>query len=184
VDDDVIVVGRYTNFNYGYSVLVPEGMMGATSPAPLPQHGFGIDLTQPTTTAWTKQKDFPRAYLYVDGSYNSALLASLDDAVQESLKFLNEEYGNSRLLSKTPTRLGGLRAFRFVSSYDKSGEEMIEDRIVAFRKKGDIVYSIELTTPMSRYPREKSLVTQMQKSWLADPLPDGYPLPPVYEECR
>src|SRR5437870_13023061 len=33
-DNDVSVTGRYTNFNYAYSVLVPRGMMGATSPAP------------------------------------------------------------------------------------------------------------------------------------------------------
>jgi hypothetical protein len=178
-------VGRYTNFDYAYSVLVPEGMMGATDPAPSPQHGFGIDLMHPTTTDWTGQKGFPDAYLYVDGHYNSADLASPDEAMQESLKFLNEKFGHTRLLRKTPTRLGGLRALRFVASYRKSGEEMIEDEIVAFRKKeDDIVYSIDLTTPVSRYPRDKSLVTQMQKSWLADPLPNVYPLPTIHEEPK
>jgi hypothetical protein len=168
---DIMVRGRYTNFDYAFSVLVPAGMMGATSPAPNPQHGFGINLINPTTTFWTMQEGMPGAYLFVDGSYNSAELASLEDAMQESLKFLNEQYGNSRLLSKTPTRLGGLRALRFVASYGKSDEKMI-------------VYSIELTTPASRYARDKSLVAQIQKSWLVDPSPDIYPLPPVYVERK
>jgi hypothetical protein len=182
----IMVTGRYSNFDYAYSVLVPEGMMGAMSPDGFPNHGFGIDLTNPTTTAWTNQKGFPRAYVWVDGSYNSAELASLDAAVQQALEFLNEEYGHSRLLSKTPTRLGGLRAVRFVTSYDKSGEATIEDEIIAFRTEhdADIVYTIALTTPASRYARDKSLVTKMQKSWLADPLPDVYPLPPAYEESK
>jgi hypothetical protein len=182
-DNDVTVVGRYTNFNYAYSVLVPKGMMGGTNPPPSPQHGFGIDLMHPTTTDWIKQEGFPNAYVSVDGSYNSLEWASLDEAMQESLKFLSEDYGNSRLLTKKRIRLGGLRALRFVASYRESGEEMIEDEIVAFRKKGDdIVYSIDLRTPASRYARDKSVVTQIQNSWSTDPLPDVYPVPKVHEE--
>lgn len=182
---DIMVRGRYTHFDYAYSVLVPAGMTGATDPPGGSQHGFGIDLTNPTTTAWTERDSLPKAYLYVEGSYNSAELASLDDAVQESLKFLKEKDGRSRLLSKRRTRLGGLPAIRFTASYDEGNEAMTEEEIIAFRgPDSDIVYSIDLRTPASRYARDKSLVTQMQKSWLADPLPEVYPLPPVYEERK
>src|SRR5207237_7799698 len=47
-EDDITVEGRYSNFDYAYSVLVPKGMMAAGSPAPNPNHGFGIDLMHPT----------------------------------------------------------------------------------------------------------------------------------------
>jgi len=182
--DDYLVRGRYSHFDYAYSVLVPAGMIGATTET---WHGFGIDLTHPTAPVWwTRQKDFPRAYLSVEGSYNSAELASLDDAVKWSVNTLKENYVHTRLVSKTSTRLGGLRALRFVASYDEGSEAMIKDEIIAFRTEhgADIVYSIDLTTSASRYAQDKSLVTRMQKSFLADPLPDVYPLLPVHEERK
>jgi len=71
-EDDIIVEGRYSNFDYAYSVLVPKGMMAAGSPAPNPNHGFGIDLMHPTSTSWTTDEGWPHAYLWVDASYASA----------------------------------------------------------------------------------------------------------------
>ena len=65
---------------------------------------------------------------------------------------------------------------------------MVEDQIVAFRSQpgevSDIVYTIDLRTPVSRYSEDKRAVLQMQRSWLVDPLPNDYPLPPVYEESK
>jgi hypothetical protein len=69
-----------------------------------------------------------------------------------------------------------------------SGEAMIEDQIVAFRaqlgEESDIVYTIDLTTTASRHQQDKRLVLEMQRSWIIDPLPNDYPLPPVYEEGK
>lgn len=176
---EFMVTGRYSHHDFAYSLLVPAGMMAATTET---WHGFGIDLANPTSVAWAK-RGLPQAFLRVEGSYNSSDLASLDDAVQESLAAMKPAYGSYRMLSKRPTRLGGVPAVRFVASYIRGGESMIDDEIVAIREK-EIVYTIELTTPASRYSRDRSVLTQMQMSFLADPLPDVYPLPPVYEEHK
>ena len=181
-DNDVSVTGRYTNFNYAYSVLVPRGMMGATSPAPMPQHGFGINLLNPASSAWTEEKGWPQAYLWVDGSYNALLLTSFEEVINEQLKWTRDDYSHVRLIGTAPTRLGRLPAVRFVMAYGNSGEEMIEDQIVSFRRESDIIYSLSLRTPASRYDQDKRLIAEMQRTWLVDPLPDDYPLPPVYGE--
>ena len=56
----------YRNTDYGYWVAVPEGLTLITAQAPLPNHGFRIDLS-PTDSLWA------------DGPSTDAL--SLDDAV-------------------------------------------------------------------------------------------------------
>src|SRR5262249_45333129 len=104
----------------------------------------------------------------------------------QHLAWKKEKCTEARLISKASTRLGKLRAVRFVMAYEESGEPMIEDEIVALRsqlaEEHDIIYTIGLTTPASRYNQDKRLVLEIQRSWVFDPLPDDYPLPPVYEE--
>jgi hypothetical protein len=184
-DDDITVEGRYVNFDYAYSVLVPRGMMAVmNSNPPNPNHGFGIDLMHPTSTAWT----MPKLSLWADASYDSAEYGSPNAMIKNNLEWLREKHTQVRLLSRSPARLGSLSAVRFVISYVDSGEAMIEDQIVAFRsqlgEEGDIVYTIDLRTTVSRHKQDKRLVLEMQRSWIVDPLPNVYPLPPVYEEGR
>jgi hypothetical protein len=183
---EVMVRSRYANFDYAYSVLVPRGMMGAMSPDGYPNHGFVVDLDHPTTVDWTNNNPFPRDYLAIDASYNSAERPSIEADVAASLESLNENHGRCRVLSKTATRLGGLPALHYTASYEDGGEAMIQDEIVAFRTEqgADIVYSITLRTEASRYARDKSLVTEMQRSFLFEPLPEAYPRAPVYEERK
>ena len=50
--------GRYTNVDYGYSVVIPDGLVGENDPAPAPNHGFGITLSSGTN-------------LWVDASYEA-----------------------------------------------------------------------------------------------------------------
>jgi hypothetical protein len=184
-DDDITVEGRYVNFDYAYSVLVPRGMMAAmNSTPPNPNHGFGIDLTHPTSTGWT----MPKLSLWADASYDSAEYGSPNAVIKSNLEWLRGKHTQVRLLSRYPAHLGSLRAVRFVISYVDSGEAMIEDQIVAFRsqlgEESDIVYTIDLRTTSSRHQQDKRLVLEMQRSWIIDPLPNDYPLPLVYEEGK
>lgn len=187
-EDDFTVEGRYVNFDYAYSVLVPKGMMGAMSPAPNPNHGFGIDLMNPTSTSWTLEKGGSKACVWADASYDSAEYGSPNVVIKNSLESLKEKHSRVRLVNRTATRLGNLRAVRFVIAYEESDESMIEDQIVAFRSQlgegSDIVYTIELRTLASHYYLDKLVALQMQRSWFIDPLPNDYPLPPAYEESK
>jgi hypothetical protein len=182
---EIMVRSRYANFDYAYSVLVPRGMMGEMSPDGSPNHGFMVNLDHPTTVDWTVNDTDLRNYLFINASYNSAEIPSIEADVAASLESLNEDHRRS-LLEKSATRLGGLPAIHYTASYEDRGEAMIQDEIVAFRTEqgADIVYRIRLRTEASRYARDKSLVTEMQRSFLLEPLPEAYPQAPVYEERK
>ncbi len=172
--DETRVENRYYNYNYGFSVDLPDGTAGSKPPPPAPQHGFGVDLDNPNSTAWTGG-DWPRSYLYADGSYNSFEWERLDDAVDNQLGFLREKGSNLSVVSRTKTRLAGLRAVRAVVRYEKNGEPMVSDEIVALRKENgeEVVYTIALDTPLSNYERDRPVLEGMQKTWCLQPLPGG-----------
>ena len=171
--DDARVEFHYYHYTFGFSVDLPKGIIGAREPSSPSQHGFGIDLDNPTSTEWLRQPVFPKSYVYVDGSYNSALWESLDDAVQSHLGYIADGGTEVALLKKTATRLAGLRAVRFVARYKEGGEVKIYDVILAFRNEndGDVVYTIALDTPLENYERDKAVVAALQKSWRLQPLP-------------
>ncbi|MDT5263321.1 MAG: hypothetical protein QOC61_2325 [Acidobacteriota bacterium] len=172
VDDDTRVEDRYYNYNYGFSVDLPAGMVGFASAPPRPAHGFGINLVNPKV-GWVYSEGFPKSYLYVDASYNSAFLESLDAAVKTDLRYIAEEGQAVTVLSRTKTRLGGLRAVRVVARYVKDGEATVSDALIAFRKDNgeDVVYTIALDTPQADYEKHRLVVNEMQKTFCLQPLP-------------
>jgi hypothetical protein len=165
--------GRYSNYDYAFSVQIPKGMIGFGSCDT--NHGFGIDLSNPTSRLWTERtRDdiWPQSYLYVDASYNSAEWKSLDEAMTVKLEYLKDDgVKDIELVSKTSTHLAKLRSIRFVARYNKSGEAMVNDVVLAFRERGDILYTLDLTTPISRYDKDRGIITQMQQAWRLQPLP-------------
>lgn len=169
-DGEAVFEGQYENYVYGYSVHIPAGMVGAGSTPPAPQHGFGIDLDHPRSTAWKDVRDSPKSYLYVDGSYNSLEWERLDDAVNAHLSYRREDGVAVRVLSKTPTRLGDLRAVRVVARYEAGGEQMIWDAFFAFGDEASPVYTLALSTPLSKYERDRPVLEEMQASWRLQPV--------------
>lgn len=173
-EEDTVFEGRYVNHAYGYSVEIPAGMLGVGSTPPAPQHGFGIDLDNPRSSAWNGAPKFPKSYLYVDGSYNSLFWEQLGDAVKSHLSFLREEGRNVRVQSRTWTRLGGLRAVRVVARYEKDGEEMVNDEVIALQRDADgdasAVHNISLSTPLSKYERDRQTLEALMKSWCLQPV--------------
>lgn len=173
-DGEAVFKGRYKNYVYGYFVSIPAGMVGVGSTPPAPQHGFGIDLDDPYSTAWNGATCCPKSYLYVDGSYNSLEWKWLDDAVASHLNFLREKAENVRVQSRTLTRLGGLRAVRVIALYEEGSVEMVSDEVVAFmHEAGDeasVVYTLGLSTPLSKYERDRPVLETMQESWCLQPI--------------
>ncbi len=175
-EDAVFDTGSYANFAYGYSVAIPYGMIGLGAPPPAPQHGFGIDLDNPRSATWPDMDDFPKSYLSVDGSCNSAEWRRLGEAVTSELKFRREKGQQVRLQSRAATSLGGLRALRFVVRYEQDGEEMVNEQVVAFsaRDPGDdvprFVYTIDLSTPLSKYERDRPVLEAIRRSWCLQPV--------------
>ena len=168
-EDAVFGEGRYENYVYGYSVEIPAGTVGLGSPPPAPQHGFGIDLDNPRSTAWVRGPEFPKSYVYVDGSYNSPGWERLDDAVESRLSFLREKGRDVRVQAREERLLGGLPAVRVMAHFEQDGVEMVSDEVVAFRgERGGgtaAVYTLSLSTPRSKYERDRPVLVALMKSW-------------------
>ena len=162
--------GSYANFAYGYSVEIPYGMVGVGSTPPAPQHGFGIDLDHPRSTEWNGRPEFPESYLYVDGSYNSLEWERLDDLVNAHLRYIREGGGNIHVWNGLPTRLGGLPATRLITLYEEDGVEMVSDEILSINGETGVVFTLSLSTPRSKYERDRPVLEAMQRSWCLQPV--------------
>lgn len=166
--------GSYENPVYGYSVRIPHGFVGAGSAPPASQRGFGIDLDNPRSAEWTRGREFPKSYVYVDGSYNTLEWERLDDAVQSNLDFLREKGRGVKPRWKLRTRLGTLPAVRAVTDYEQDGEQMVSDKVFAFRVEEDgalsVVYTLGLTTPRAKYGRDKSVLEELMRGWRLQPV--------------
>jgi hypothetical protein len=146
--------GHYRNCNYAYSVTVPHGLTGYSSPPPNPQHGFGILLSKK-----------PSVYLWVDGSANSLGWQSLDEAMQariDGIKGLSTKIIETK---KANTTLGGLPAVRFTVKYQCSNTVLTEDYFIAMDAKKQIVYEIPLAAPETKYGEFKMILEKIADSW-------------------
>jgi hypothetical protein len=171
-DCDPAFEGRYSNYDYAYSVQIPKGMVGFGSC--ITNHGFGIDLTNPTSRVWTELTPkgiYPKSYVYVDASYNSAEWQSFDEAFR-ALVMNPKDKGitDVELVTRNPTHLSRLTAMRFVVRYAKFGQPMMRDMVLAFRGRNDIMYTIDLTTPVSSYEEDKKVLSWMQRTWRLQPV--------------
>ena len=158
--DYVVVKDEYSNYDYGYSVRIPKGLSALRSPAPLPNHGFVIHLSERLT-----------ALISVDASYNAAEWTSFEDAIKAHVdNFKREVDGDVSIVDRVTTVLGGPRAIRFTIKPTITGTDdfKVREVLVAFRRvRGEvgIVYEIVLTTLNSRYNKDKQLVVDLKRTW-------------------
>ena len=170
-----VFAGRYENYVYGYSVEIPEGLVGLGSTPPAPQHGFVIDLEDTRALKRRERRDSPRPYVSVDGSYNSLMWTRLDEAAADQLTYLREKGVPRPVLSKTRTTLAGLPALRVVAHYERGGETWVSDDIVALRRSPlsgevSVAYTLDMDTPLSRYERDRPVLEALLKSWCLQPV--------------
>jgi hypothetical protein len=155
-DPDTSLTGTTYNPNYGYSVVIPKGLIGHKAAAPAPYHGFGIVLS------WE-----PRSYLYVDGSYNSLDLESLQEVEKTHLDWLKDESGKIISVQHKNTKLGNLQARRYIAKHTcpKASGNFIDDYTFAFSKEKGIVYTVALLTTVERYEKDKRVLEEILKTW-------------------
>src|SRR5947209_14876211 len=94
---DIVVKGRYSNYDYAYSVRIPKGLTGFRAAAPAPNHGFGIALSEQ-----------PKSYVWVDASYNALFWKSFNDAIKAHIGYINDKGVNAKLVRKERSRIAGL----------------------------------------------------------------------------
>ena len=139
---------------------LPAGLVGHGAPSQSPDHGFGIVLS------WT-----PRAYLYIDGSYE--VLADDTLAKQEARHSAYMRSDAFRVLSTQTmkTQLGPLPAVRLVARYECEGLRglYVTDEVVALSEDLSVVYKVALLTTTKRYRADKAVFDEMLRSFALSP---------------
>ncbi len=163
--DEQLWRGKYVNFEYGYSLAIPRGLIGVSPPAPWPQHGVDIRLTQDN-----------RAHIFVNADFSASDYPSLDAALDSDLEEVRKNRTNVTIVNRGPQNLGSLKAIGVVLKYkDKTSDEtIVEESLTAIRRKRRpeeaILYTIRLKTPEVRYRDDLESFLRVVRSWRLRPL--------------
>src|SRR5271170_1290310 len=132
-DSETLWTHRYNNCDYGYYVLLADGVVGHDTLPPSPNHGFRISLPDVGTTSYVLDKN--ERFIWVDASYNTNDAQSLADIAHE------EEGDQAKIVVRTATEIAGLPAIRFkMEDASRNGKVFVEVETVALR--AGIIYTI------------------------------------------
>ena len=171
--DTVDTTGKYVNFSYGFSIVIPPTFNGVWNSAScvsskegcvcMSDHGRIIPLSGEADSGhWVE------AYA---GFATDLDEPTLSNAVASNLNSVRERSrtGSTSVLVRSSTAIGGVKAQRVVVRYmdKKTKRVMVEDFVVAFRGRTgtEIEYSIYLRSPIAKYRRDKAIFDQVLKSF-------------------
>ncbi len=160
--DTVTWTGKYVNYSYGFSVVIPIGFKGFWNSARcfagrdgctcMSDHGRIIPLSA--------EPFEPERHIEVFAGY----AADLDEPtvkaeVDKHLQWIRERsrQGSVSVLKQSSMTLAGLKAQRVaVRYYDKKlNQWMVEDFVEALRKR-DVEYSVSLRTTEKAYEHDRT----------------------------
>lgn len=154
--------GTYQNATFGFSVIIPEGLIGKGEPEPQPQHGFVIALSSED-----------RATLSVSGTYNALLWKSRDEVYDHYYRYASEGAKSVTLLDRSEDSMGTLHAIRFTVRYVDAKTDLprIRSEIISLRKcptpDVEVINTIVLDTPEHRFAQDKLVMDELLRSWKA-----------------
>ncbi len=154
--------GTYRNAEYGYSFIVPKGLIAYSDPAPAPQHGVAIPLNA------SSQK----SYVWVTGSYNAQDFDSLEQFRDYALDLIKPAAGQFEIIRSRGTQLDGIKAARFLVRYrSKQGNAVVlEERILAIRPNGKAIYTLGLICGEEAYRGDSRVLERLLRNWKLIPM--------------
>ena len=148
-ETETVYVRKYSNCDYGYLVLLPNGIVGHGSKAPGSNHGITVNLENPASD--DPIPDSMVRYIQVYNAYNVGEKNSLREIVLEQRKAQRKLHKDVSMSEPTSRSLDDLPALEFQSSFHENNLEIVERDVVAYRPKGNILYHLQLvTTPENR----------------------------------
>jgi hypothetical protein len=148
--------GLYKNKAYGYSVVIPNDLVGYDDANSLYQKGFGIIGGAE-----------PKSYVFVNGEPNSLEYARPAEAASKYLAYLSKR-GNKVESSKiTKSQLGSLRAALLVVTYSCPGstERYVRASTFAISPNKSMLYEVTLYAHADYFERDRAVVDALVKSW-------------------
>jgi hypothetical protein len=157
--DETLWKSRYNNCQYGYIVLLGEGVVGHAEYPPAPHHGFLIGL--PDASSKTEVKvDSSDRFIWVNAEYNVTERSTLSGVTDYQIELASRGREHFKVIRRRRALLQSIPAEWFKVQYDSPRGRVIEEETVALRF--DVVYQIGLRSTASSYevdrgPLEKAL---------------------------
>jgi hypothetical protein len=155
---ETIWTQQYSNCDYGYYDVIPDGFIAHAAKAPSSNHGAIIDLADAQDA--NPLASPPDRYIRIWNQYNAASLPSLDAIVHDEIESARQDKRGFLVVGKESATLGGLTATIVRMSYIVGSKKEFEIRAIAYRPPGrrglgDIIYMITLVTTEEAFVEDK-----------------------------
>jgi len=173
-DSETLWTGRYSNCDYGYSVVLPAGVVGHGAKSPNPNHGFTVDPAAPRSTEAFNASDSNR-YIDVFNFYDledhgESTAATLD--YYSSLGEISDQK-EVQAVGRQSFNLAGLSARRLEDRWVENSTAIRRDRIIAYRRAGGMLYQFTLQSPEKTYAADEQLFHRIVDGFRLGKLPTG-----------
>ena len=155
--------GRYRNYVFGFSIVIPAGLKGYWNSARCaPDEQYGCVCMNDHGRYIPLSDD---AYIDVFVGYQMEFEWSVRDHERQEIFYLKTDKRNEQvdITESRWIRLGSLRARRFEARYLRDGKPTITDHIVALYK--EVEYELIFTTSPARYDTDRRQFEKVISSW-------------------
>lgn len=141
-ESETLWTTRYSNEDYGFCVLLQQGIIAHGTHSPAPNHGFLVSL--PDIGRESQASSGETRFVWVDASYNTSEDQSLSGVASDQFHLMDDERGKPQFVERRNTKLGGLTAIFFRSERSSPESAAVEEQVIASRS--GIVYTVGLQT--------------------------------------
>lgn len=148
--------GRYTNWTYHYSVVIPRGFTAYDRPDPANHQGFGLAFGEPE-----------QSYVFVRAEHNSREFETPREAATRYLEYMQKKGQRIESTTMTESQLGMLKGVHVVVTYTclRSGDRYVKSSIVSLSADKRFIYEIDLYSAANRYQNDQTVFDSIQESW-------------------
>ena len=161
--DERAWTGRYRNYVFGFSLLIPRGLKGYwNSPRCAPDEKYGCICMNDHGRFIPLSSD---AHIEAFVGYQMEPDWSVRDHERQAVSFLTDDKQNQHVtvVRSQWFRLGTLRTRRFEARYSRNNKPVITDHIVALYK--GVEYELILVTSPGRYAADQRQFKRIIASW-------------------
>jgi hypothetical protein len=159
--------GRYRNYVFGFSIVIPRGLKGYWNSARCaPDEKYGCVCMNDHGRFIPLSSD---AYIVAFVGYQMESDWSVREHERQAVSFLTDDKQNDQVtvVRSRWFQLGSLRARRFEAHYLKNNKPVITDHIVALYK--GVEYELILVTSPQRFDADRRQFERIIATWRLTP---------------
>jgi hypothetical protein len=146
-DSESLWTGRFSDCDFKYYVLIPNGFVAHADRPPRRLHGVLFGLPDTSTTDVVTFDD--GRFISVMASSNELEFRSLKESADHVLEYLGKGKSGFEIKARESSRLDGEPAARLRVEYDDPDGRVVEEKLLSLRL--GVLYEIGLRTATEHY---------------------------------